>query len=121
MNNGYDSLNRKFAALNIKHVNGRAQLEHLICVRLDNETKSSAAAWCQKRFVDEWIWSSPPRQGTLISSFNQHRMHSSLNWHLLIVYLRDLIMLPRDTQNFHNPIHDHICVLAYSPILLDLD
>lgn len=54
-----DSLNRKLVKLNIKTEKGKAEVSHLHRVDIVRNQAPVAQEWCEQRFGDEWIWSSP--------------------------------------------------------------
>jgi len=54
-----DSLNRKLVKLGIAVKHGKADIGNLHKVTIKRESADEAQEWCQKRFEDEWIWSSP--------------------------------------------------------------
>lgn len=54
-----DSFNRKMAIMGLTVKAGMVDLSHLENVYIRNADKENAQQWCQERFGDEWIWSSP--------------------------------------------------------------
>lgn len=54
-----DSLNRKLVKLKIKTGKGKADISHLHRVDIVRNQAPAAQEWCEQRFGDEWIWSSP--------------------------------------------------------------
>jgi len=56
-----DFLNRKLAACNVQFKNGKADINHLVCVKIFNDARDNAFNWCQDKCGDDWIWSNPTR------------------------------------------------------------
>lgn len=54
-----DSINRRLVKLSIKSAAGKFNLDHLYRINIRREHAPTAQKWCQQRFGDEWVWSSP--------------------------------------------------------------
>lgn len=54
-----ESINRKIAKLKIKTEEGKTDISHLHRVDIVRDQAADAQEWCEQRFGDEWIWSSP--------------------------------------------------------------
>ncbi len=59
MNFNPNTFNRKLSKLGLVPKNGRVDLVGLQSARTSRELAAQAQQWCQEKFGDNWIWSSP--------------------------------------------------------------